>query len=281
MNSDGMDIGIGRMVVQSLSQAHAMVDKIENYYSINSFGDWRSNICFVADDIDDESWEYRLQEDIDEIAQNIDTNYHNYNINKIYLDTYQQESSSGGQRYPGARQAIIDNVNKGVLIMHYYGHGGEVGWAEERVLGLTDINAWENMDNLPVFVTATCEFSRYDDAERISAGEQVFLNPKGAGIALFTTTRTISANDAKSLSETFYRYAIPETAGAILTFGEIMKGLKNDLNLSGIYANKSRFTLLGDPALKLPIPYLDVVVTEVLNINTNQIDTIQALSKVR
>ncbi len=281
MNSDGMDIGIGRMVVQSLSQAHAMVDKIENYYSINSFGDWRSNICFVADDIDDESWEYRLQEDIDEIAQNIDTNYHNYNINKIYLDTYQQESSSGGQRYPGARQAIIDNVNKGVLIMHYYGHGGEVGWAEERVLGLTDINAWENMDNLPVFVTATCEFSRYDDAERISAGEQVFLNPKGAGIALFTTTRTISANDAKSLSETFYRYAIPETAGDILTFGEIMKGLKNDLNLSGVYANKSRFTLLGDPALKLPIPYLDVVVTEVLNLNTNQIDTIQALSKVR
>ena len=66
-----------------------------------------------------------------------------------------------------------------------------------------------------------------------------------------------------------------------MTFGEIMKGLKNDLNLSGIYANKSRFTLLGDPALKLPIPYLDVVVTEVLNINTNQIDTIQALSKVR
>ena len=62
--------------------------------------------------------------------------YHNYNINKIYLDAYQQVSSSGGQRYPDVRQAIVDNVNKGALIMHYYGHGGEVGWAEERVLEL-------------------------------------------------------------------------------------------------------------------------------------------------
>ena len=29
--------------------------------------------------------------------------------------------------------------------MHYYGHGGEVGWAEERVLELIDINSWENI----------------------------------------------------------------------------------------------------------------------------------------
>ena len=159
MSSDGMDIGVGRMVVQSISEAEAMVDKVVNYKSENSFGEWRTNICFVADDIDDDSWEFRLQENIDAIAQEIDTVYHNYNINKIYLDAYQQVSSSGGQRYPDARQAIVDNVNKGALIMHYYGHGGEVGWAEERVLELNDINSWDNFNNLPVFVTATCEFS--------------------------------------------------------------------------------------------------------------------------
>ena len=283
MSSDDMDIGVGRMVVQSISEAEAMVDKVVNYKSVNSFGDWRSNICFVADDIDDDLWEFRLQENIDAIAKEIDTAYHNYNINKIYLDAYQQVSSSGGQRYPDARQAIVDNVNKGALIIHYYGHGGEVGWAEERVLELIDINSWENFNNMPVFVTATCEFSRYDDAQRVSAGEQVLLNPEGAGIALFTTTRTITETDAENLSHSFYKYALPESAGGVLTFGQLMRNLKNDLNSTGISAtNKLKFTLLGDPALKLPIPQLNVVVTEIFNPNTNeQIDTLNALSTVK
>jgi len=282
MRTDGMDIGIGRLVVQTQSEAAAVVDKIEAYYSENSLGDWRANICFVADDID-ETWEHRLQENMDKIAEHIDTSYHNYNINKIYLDAYQQVSSSSGERYPDARQAIVDNVSKGSLIVHYYGHGGEVGWAGERVLQMYDINAWENKYNLPVFVTATCEFARYDDAKRVSAGEKVLLNPEGAGIALFTTTRTITESDAKNLSEAFYKYAIPERSGEVLTFGQVMKGLKNDLNTNGISAtNKMKFTLLGDPALRLPIPQYKVVVNEVLNGLTNtKIDTLHALTLVK
>ena len=107
ISSDFMDIGVGRMIVQSTSEADAIVDKVTNYMSNNSFGDWRTNICFVADDIDDDSWEFRLQENIDAIAQEIDTVYHNYNINKIYLDAYQQVSSSGGQRYPDADKQLL------------------------------------------------------------------------------------------------------------------------------------------------------------------------------
>jgi hypothetical protein len=282
MSSDGMDIGVGRIVCQTLTEAQGVVDKIINYNSVNSLGDWRSNICFVADDVDDESWEFRLQENIDAIASRIDTSYANYNINKVYLDSYQQIASSGGQRYPDARQAIVDQINKGTLMMHYYGHGGEVGWAEERVLELIDINTWENMNNLAVFITATCEFSRYDDAKRVSAGEQILLNPNGAGIALFTTTRTITESDAKNLSTTFYKYAIPESAGEKLSFGSIMRAMKNDLNSSGISAtNKMKFTLLGDPSLKFPIPENKVVLTEIIDAITLQpIDTVKALSRV-
>lgn len=282
MRFDGADIGLGRLVVQTQIEAEAMVDKIQAYYSQEALGDWRGNICFIADDID-ESWEERLQENIDKIAESIDTNYNNYNLSKIYLDAYPQESSSGGERYPDARKAIVDLVNKGALIVHYYGHGGEVGWAEERVLQMDDINSWENIHNLPVFVTATCEFARYDDAKRVSAGEKVLLNPNGAGIALFTTTRTITESDAKNLSEAFYKYAIPERAGDLLTFGEVMRSLKNDLNSSGISStNKMKFTLLGDPALKLPIPQIKVFIHEVLNAYTNEpIDTLHALSKVK
>jgi len=47
---------------------------------------------------------------------------------------------------------------------------GRSCWALERVLEISDIESWKNINNMPVFVTATCEFSRFDDPERTSAG---------------------------------------------------------------------------------------------------------------
>ena len=89
----------------------------------------------------------------------------------------------------------------------------------------------------------------------------------------------MTEDDAKNLSRSFYKYALPESAGEVLTFGQLIRSMKNDLNSTGISAtNKLKFTLLGDPALKLPIPQLNIVVTEILNPNTNeQIDTLNAL----
>ncbi len=65
----------------------------------------------------------------------------------------------------------------------------------------------KNYDNLPVFITATCEFSRYDDPNRTSAGEYVFLNQDGGAIALFTTSRATYAGSNKSLNKQFYAKA--------------------------------------------------------------------------
>jgi hypothetical protein len=85
----------------------------------------------------------------------------------------------GSQRYPEARQKLFREVENGALLVSYVGHGGEVGWATERILQLEDINAWENQTTLPVFTTITCEFARFDDPNRVSAAEQLHLNPNG------------------------------------------------------------------------------------------------------
>ena len=98
-----------------------------------------------------------------------------YNIEKIYFDSYPQTSFSGGQRYPDVENAINQRMNKGSLFINYVGHGGEVGWAHERVLKISDILQWNNKYNLPIFITATCEFTRFDDPARVSAGELVFF----------------------------------------------------------------------------------------------------------
>ena len=65
------------------------------------------------------------------------------------------------------------------------------------------INKWENKNNLPFFVTATCAFSRFDDPERISAGEYTFLNKDGGAIGLLSTTRLVYAGDNMELNKAF------------------------------------------------------------------------------
>lgn len=138
------------------------------------------------------------------------------------------------------------------MIFNYTGHGGEVGLTEERILDLTTINAFDNFNKLPLFITATCEFSRYDDPARTSAGELCLLNPNGGAIALLTTCRVAYSNFNENLNKTVLDKLFKKTAkGKYPTMGDVVKQTKNDLAQNVQYAN---FHLLGDPAMPLAYP---------------------------
>jgi len=273
---DMVDIGIGRLPVKSVEEAAALVDKIMFYTGKNSQvqGDWRNMITFVADDEDDN--EHMSQADL--LAGYIDAGYQRFNIDKIYLDSYQQSATPSGNRYPDVNKAITQRIEKGTLIMNYTGHGGETGWAHEEVLQLSDINSWTNREKMPVFVTATCEFSRYDDPERTSAGEQVLLNPLGGGIALFTTSRPTFGTPNLSINKSFYKYALPAPGTSRPRMGDIIRDAKRE---SGSDENGRKFVLLGDPALQITTPQLKVVTTHINEkaVGTDP-DTLSALSRI-
>ena len=55
-SSDKLDIAVGRILADTPQRAKELVDKIESYYSEESFGSWRNNTIVIADDVD-ESWE--------------------------------------------------------------------------------------------------------------------------------------------------------------------------------------------------------------------------------
>ena len=264
-----LDLGVGRLPVMNITEATQAVDKILHYCSNSDSvkNDWRNVACFVADDGDGNLH----MNQVEDLTDMISAQHPVYNIDKIYLDAYNQISTPGGQRAPEVNEAINKRMDKGALIVNYTGHGGELGWAHERVLEVPDIRAWTNIDNMPVFVTATCEFSRYDDPERISAGEWVFLNPNGGGIALFTTTRPTFAGSNFALATNFYNVAFNKVDGEYLRMGDLILEAKNNTSSS---ANTRKFVLLGDPALKMAYPKINVVTTTISN------DTLMALSEI-
>jgi len=149
-----LDLAIGRLPVDNKAEADAVVAKIKNYVSQVAQGNWRNKVTFVADDEDGTLH----VNDANKIANQLETDYPYLNIEKIYLDAYQQVSTPGGGRYPDVNAAINSTMYSGTLIMNYTGHGGEDGWALERILTNSDVESWVNFDRLPIFVTATCSF---------------------------------------------------------------------------------------------------------------------------
>lgn len=293
-NFDAVDIGIGRFPVKNKSEAQTAVNKIISYTktgfapttgsestctnqsSSSPFGSWRNTICFIGDDEDGGIHTSQA----DQQATLVDTTYESFDIDKIYLDAYQQEATPGGNRYPGVVDAINKRVEKGCLIMNYTGHGGEVGLAHERVIEVSQINKWSNANNLFLFFTATCEFSRYDDPDRTSAGEYAFLNANGGAIALFSTVRLVFASPNFLLNRDFYTAAFEPINGRMPRLGDLYEFVKN--RPGGNSVNSRNFTLLGDPALTLAYPKYSIV-TDTVNSNlvTGQSsDTLKALSIV-
>jgi hypothetical protein len=274
--SGTMDIGVGRFPVHTIEQAEAMVNKTINYMvpKLENFGPWRNSICFVGDD-EDNNTHLGQAEGLAEIT---DTLGPVYNVNKIYLDAYLQLNTPSGTRYPDANVAIDKAVNDGCLIMNYTGHGGEIAWAGERVLDIPAIQSYRNITHLPAFVTATCEFSRYDDPGLVSAGELVFLNPDGAGIGLFTTTRLAFSQSNYALNKRFYfeAFIMDSLTGEYPRMGDLIRVAKTPSN-----QNIKNFVLLGDPALMLAYPKMRVRTLSIENDASGRpADTIHALSRV-
>ncbi len=277
-----LDIGIGRLPVSTRLEAKDVVDKIISYSDLATQGSWRNQISFIGDD-EDSNIHMRQA---DELASYVKENYPPYNINKIYLDAYPQEKGATGFRYPDVVRAINDQVNRGALIVNYTGHGGPSGLAHEQIVTTNSINSWSNSGMLPLFMTATCEFSRYDeydsglDLEITSAGEDVILNNNGGGIGLFTTTRLVYSGPNHVLNERFYEVVFEKDEnGRNYRLGDIIVYSKNN---TGAGVNKRNFTLLGDPSLRLAYPEHRVVTDSINGISVTELaDTLSAFDWVR
>jgi len=274
---DDLDIASGRIPVSTSQQAEAVVDKILKYYDTSSFGNWKNNITFIADDIDDEDADSLLQSDLERVADSVKKNKPQFNIKKIYLDAYQQESSSGGERYPDVEEDIINAIEKGTLVFDYFGHGGEDGLSQERVFYINRIKTLSNINTLPLFITVTCEFSRFDNPLRETAGEHLFWNEDGGAVSMITTTRDVLINQGKIFNALLAEYVF----GFDENDDSIAQNLVKTKNET-ITDQRYFIFFFGDPAMKLAIPKPNIVLSKINDIDISQAnDTLKALSRIK
>ena len=260
-NSDKLDIAVGRILAENTQRAKEMVDKVESYYSPETYGSWRNNFLLISDDVD-KLGDRIIQSTTEEIAEDVKTEKPFLNVQKIHADSYVQETSSGGARYTLANKAIFDALEVGAIVVNYFGHGGEDGLAAERIFDKINAQELNNPTKLNCFVTVTCEYTKFDNPLRETAGEYLFWNKKGGAINLITTTRQIFVNVGIDFNKTLSQYLFSYGSDQVVSVGEALRRTKNDPEISNQPQRRLVF-YIGDPAIKLPIAKPDIRVTKI------------------
>jgi hypothetical protein len=273
----GIDIAVGRMLVSDNAQAEEIVNKVLEYHNAKSYGNWRNNITLVSDD-SDKSSDATLQSRQNTLADAITANKPFINVNKIFLDSYPQEASAGGARYPKAKADFFDAFEKGALVFNYLGHGGENGLASERIWTKADGENLNNQYKYPLFITITCEFSRFDDPTRPTAGEYTFWNPKGGAIAMLTTIRSIGQFNAENFNDNLTKNLLSFGKDEYTTIAESLRISKNQNPSS----SSNVVFYIGDPALMLAIPKSKINLTKINDVPvTGPIENLKSLAKIK
>lgn len=279
MNSgmDGIDVAVGRMLVSSVQQANEMVDKVIEYHAEESYGRWRNNYVIYSDDADNQT-DATLQFGLDDLANTLVAQKPFVNVKKIHTDAYIQQVAAGGERYPEAKTDFLDNMQLGALVFNYFGHGNEESLGRERLFEKIDAQNLTNRYRYPLFITITCEFTRFDDPNRFSGGEYMYWNKSGGAISLIATTRQIGVTTGFTMNNIFSEelyafgsYNYPSAAEA-LRLTKLRTGSDNRRVVSYI----------GDPALKLAIPKPKVILTKVNDVDVSlPNDNFSALSLMK
>ena len=256
--TDDIMLGIGRLPVQTTSQAKAAVDKVIAYMDNQTTGIWKNNLCFLADDGSNlDSYTITHMRQSNTLADNLEQNYPEFLINKLFFDAYKKSTAGGRTTYPDIEAGLQRQLKEGTMILNYTGHGNKSSLSDEQVITVSDIRQ-ATYPYLPLWITATCDFTPFDGFET-SAGEEVFLNPRSGGIALFTTTRVAFRETNFRINQLLLENLFKKENGRRMTLGEVIRATKQT------YKNEDRvrFALIGDPALTLSFPDYQIRITEI------------------
>lgn len=230
---DRPDMAVGRIPAQTAEQVAGVVAKTLAYEQSTDTSGWASRALFVADD---------KQDSFQQISDDLATNYlpAGYQVEKVYL---------GQSADPHA--AVVAQLDQGVGVLTYVGHGSMNVWAQEKILSTDDASALRN-EALPFMMTMTCLVGYFHHPQATSMGEALLFNRSGGVVAALVPTSESLATDQSELASNIYTHLFGDagTVGEAIMLGKQDLSAERDLMQDLI----ETFTLLGDPALRLQRP---------------------------
>lgn len=238
--NEPLAVGIGRIPAKSIEEANTVVNKLISYETRTQQQPYR--FAWFADD-GDANIHVQDAEDFARLVPEA------YQVQKTYLDQFPQEVANGFYTSAAAQKASLALFNREADFIHFLGHGSESAWTDEKVITTNELQTLKNSRNLPLLLTATCQFGRFDDPNQLSGAEISLLSNQGGAMGLISTTRPVFQSSNYLFGQAFYRQLANHLTDKNYRLGDLFKDAKNDSQSGVINRN---ITLLGDPTLALP-----------------------------
>jgi len=239
LDGDGNpDLALGRIPVNNVDEANAVVDKLTTYDENKRFEYWQHQAVFVADH-DPAAGNFAGESD------KIITNYLPGDLipQRIYRTITHDNVDD-------VRQAIADAINRGAWMLQYAGHGSPTTWMKGQGWTVDDINNLHNAGKYPFISTYNCLDGYFAYPGTPSIAESMLRRDNAGAIAAISPTGLGTTNVQAQFRATLMD----------VLFNDDVRGLGDALLIT-----KQRFyqqmgenylietmTLFGDPTLQLP-----------------------------
>jgi hypothetical protein len=268
-------LAIGRVPVNSINELDIFIDKVTHYGQsyLNNTQDngWQNTLTFVADDqFGSGSGEWFHLTDTESLIRGYVPD--KFDIRKIYLVEYETQAGGLSRVKPLATEAFINQLNRGTLMINFFGHGNPDTWAHEQLFVRSrDLSKINNVGKLPLWIAATCDWARFDDPDRNSLAEEMIWLKDMGGIGVIAASRPVYAGPNKVFVDAFY-HSLFNNKSNTLPSQILGYGMLDALQGS---QNYQKFGLFGDPSMKLADPKHLITITSVTP------DTLKALSTAK
>jgi hypothetical protein len=251
-SSGALDMIIGRIPANSVSDAEDMIGKTIDYDAFPDLGRWRNRVVVAADDNNTPRTSYETFHTYQAEALTNQHTPNRFEVEKIYLVEYPIQNLEK----PMAREALIGAFNQGSLIVDWIGHGSPGLWADEHIFRRSeDIPRLVNGKRLPLIFTASCSIGFFDDPAVESFGEELIRARSRGGVGVISATRAVfAAPNTQYNNEVFDQLLYEDSVG----IGEAMYVAKYLRQLGHLEPNDRYYVLFGDPAQLLQFPKFDV-----------------------
>ena len=197
LTSEAVSIGVGRLPVLNPEEASNMVDKIEAYINDTDYSNWRNKILIMDESGDDNIHIYQGADLLNTLSG---TSSADIDVKKLHIAAYTLVESAANPVYATGNNNVKASVlqlaeffQQGLLFATYMGHGGGGGISKTGVWSTNNVMDTP-LSRLPIMSMAACDIANFDSDIR-GIGEIMVLTPGRGAIGLFTTTRTVEANE--------------------------------------------------------------------------------------
>jgi hypothetical protein len=241
------DVLLGRLPVNSVAEATAIVQKILAYETKPPRWPWTQRVLFFAgDELDAPYHDYS-----DEVYDNHLPS--DYVGTRVYFCTSDCNEPHEFRDIYAAQAATKRELNTGGFLASYVGHSSWYQWAVDPKTGaplfhVDDVSGLGNGEALPVVLEMTCYTSDFSDASSDTLDESLVRQAGGGAVATWGSTWLGLSLGHNVLHERFVNAAFQENT----TIGEAAQAAKLDLVALGnpYYMDLlDTFVLFGDPAM--------------------------------